>query len=200
MEIHQQDLQRLFDYTRPHLCGLMARLIYASGIRLKEVVEIRVSDLDIEDLRITIRGSGDDLARTVYFPECLKAEIAECLTEKTGEDFLFSLRRSTTGEVLPVSRRTLQIFLTNSSERLKMSKITAETLRMLYALHLLKRGVDPRRLKETMGFKNFQPILRFVKRIPDREIRIASPLNETVPVHAETPGKFAEDQIAIRAS
>ena len=46
MDIQQEELKRLFDYTRPHLCGLMARLIYATGIRLKEVVEIRVEDID----------------------------------------------------------------------------------------------------------------------------------------------------------
>lgn len=210
MDIKQKDLQRLFDFTRPHICGLMARLIYATGIRLKEVVEIRVADVSFEEMRIKVRRTKDEFDRIVYFPECLKPEIEALFELRQPEDYLFSLRRNSAGTVMPVSRRTLQIFLTNSSEKLELPKITAETLRMLYALHLLRQGVDPRRLKDTMGFKNSQPIQRFVKSIPDQEIRIGSPLNEPIP--AEIPGlpsasgdsiEFAEAEIrepAIRAS
>ena len=158
----------------------MARLIYATGIRLKEVVEIRVEDIDSLDMSIQVRRDESEIDRIVYYPECLAFEIENLMQEKKGSDFLFSLRRNHAGDIMPVSRRTLQIFLTNSSEKLQLPKITAETLRMLYAMHLLRRGVDPRRLKKTMGFKNYQPILRFVKKIPEREIRIGSPLNETV--------------------
>lgn len=202
MDIKQGDLQRLFDFTRPHICGLMARLIYATGIRLKEVVEIRVSDVDFGEQQIKVRRSRDEFDRAVYFPECLAPELQALARQRQTGDYLFSLRRNTAGEVMPVSRRTLQIFLTNSSEKLELPKITAETLRMLYAMHLLRQGVDPRRLKDSMGFKNSQPIQRFVKSIPDREIRIGSPLNEPVPADPafEASPQMEADEVAIQAS
>jgi integron integrase len=52
-------------------CGLMARLLYGSGLRLTECIQLRVKDLDFEQFQLMVRnGKGDD-DRVTMLPESL---------------------------------------------------------------------------------------------------------------------------------
>lgn len=54
---------------------LMARLIYASGIRLAECLSIRIQDLDIAGERLTVRGGKGDKDRVTLLPRSLRPEL-----------------------------------------------------------------------------------------------------------------------------
>ena len=51
--------------------GLMARLIYGSGMRIMECVRLRVKDVDFEMREITVRSGKGDKDRLVPLPESL---------------------------------------------------------------------------------------------------------------------------------
>jgi len=52
--------------------ALAARLIYGSGLRLKECLRLRVQDLDLARGMITVRSGKGDKDRTTVLPESLK--------------------------------------------------------------------------------------------------------------------------------
>ncbi|MCB1130615.1 MAG: integron integrase [Verrucomicrobiae bacterium] len=69
--------------------GLMARIQYGGGLRLMELVRLRVKDIDEKRGIITVRGGKGDKDRTTMLPESLRAEVAsrkEELRELFDED------------------------------------------------------------------------------------------------------------------
>lgn len=57
--------------------ALMARIQYGGGLRLKELVSLRVKDVDENRGIITIRETKGDKHRTTILPESLRNEVAE---------------------------------------------------------------------------------------------------------------------------
>ncbi len=57
--------------------GLMARIQYGGGLRLMELVRLRVKDVDEARGIITVRCGKGDKDRTTILPESLRAEVAE---------------------------------------------------------------------------------------------------------------------------
>ncbi len=58
-----------------------AKLQYGSGLRLNELVSLRVKDLDLERGVLTVRCGKGDLDRNTLIPECLKGVLAAHLNE-----------------------------------------------------------------------------------------------------------------------
>ena len=57
--------------------ALMARIQYGSGLRLSELVRLRVKDVDEGRGIITVREAKGDRQRTTLLPESLQVEVAE---------------------------------------------------------------------------------------------------------------------------
>jgi len=60
--------------------SLAAKLQYGSGVRLNELVSLRVKDLDLERGVLTVRSGKGDRDRTTIIPAGLKEELKEHLT------------------------------------------------------------------------------------------------------------------------
>ena len=58
---------------------LMTQLLYGTGLRLMELLRLRVKDLDFERNQIAVRGGKGDKDRVTVFPETLKGELQKHL-------------------------------------------------------------------------------------------------------------------------
>ncbi|KEF42025.1 MAG: integrase [Cyanobium sp. CACIAM 14] len=61
--------------------GLVARLLYGSGLRLMEALRLRVKDLDFEKLQITVRSGKGDKNRRTMLPHTLTEPLRHHLVE-----------------------------------------------------------------------------------------------------------------------
>lgn len=74
------ELQRLF----AHLCGaesMMARLQYGCGLRVSELCQLRIKDVDLERHKLTVRAGKGNKDRMVPMPRCLEEELGGHLDE-----------------------------------------------------------------------------------------------------------------------
>lgn len=62
--------------------GLFLQLLYGTGMRLFEGQRLRVKDLDIPQLRVTIRSGKGDKDRAVMLPACLAKPLTTLLEER----------------------------------------------------------------------------------------------------------------------
>jgi integron integrase len=62
--------------------GLMARLMYGCGLRLMECCRLRVKDLDLARLQITVREGKGDKDRVVMLPRSLQEPLAAQLRRR----------------------------------------------------------------------------------------------------------------------
>jgi integron integrase len=72
-------LDRL-DTDEPY--GLMARLLYGAGLRLLECCRLRVKDVDLARLTLTVRQGKGDKDRVVLLPRSQQAPLAELLRRR----------------------------------------------------------------------------------------------------------------------
>lgn len=58
-------------------CQLPAKLQYGSGLRIRELVNLRIKDIDLERLQLTVRSGKGDRDRVTTLPESLVPELRE---------------------------------------------------------------------------------------------------------------------------
>jgi len=64
--------------------GLAARIQYGAGLRLSELVRLRVQDVDVERGTVTVRGGKGDKDRMTVLPKRLRDEVVEQIEKARG--------------------------------------------------------------------------------------------------------------------
>ncbi|SHF28992.1 integron integrase [Desulfacinum infernum DSM 9756] len=68
------EAQTLLEAVEPDY-RLMVKLLYGSGLRLMELLRLRVKDIDFDGELITVRGGKGDKDRTTLLPESVREEL-----------------------------------------------------------------------------------------------------------------------------
>ncbi|MCB1306645.1 MAG: site-specific integrase [Leptospiraceae bacterium] len=173
---NKHELQQLFAVSSDHVCGLMLRLLYGSGLRLNEIVELKVSDLDMEGMRLRV-GTNGKRTHTTVLPDSVKYDILREMSNKRPEDYIFSLRNAPDGTAIPISKRTLQNYLQRKSAEVNI-RFTAQSLRDSFIVHMLLRGIDSSLLKRILGYRNERSLMRYIHHITGKPIELESPLKD----------------------
>jgi integrase/recombinase XerC len=149
-------------------------LFYASGIRVGELVDLAVEDLDLEQRLVKVRGKGrKERIVPVGRPavEALKAYLATRDTLASGKitGMAGSIRPGGHGSPLFLNRRggrltsrSVERLLEKYLKRSGMGKaITPHGLRHSFATHLLQAGADLRVIQELLGHARLSTTQRY---------------------------------------
>lgn len=127
------------------------QLLYASGVRVSELVGLDVSDVDLEAGTIRVVGKGDRERFACVHPEAVQA-IREWLRVKGESEALFV---SLTGSRL--SDRSARRVLDKHVKAAGLDpKTSPHTLRHSFATHVLEGGADLRDVQVLMGHQAIQ--------------------------------------------
>lgn len=131
---------------------LLLSLAYGAGLRVSEVIALRVQDLNLEELTIHIKQAKGQKDRISVLPEKLLNQLQDFVSLKNGHDFVFASER---GGVL--STRTVQKIFENALKVSNIKKnVTFHSLRHSFATHLLENGIDVRYAQELLGHQNIR--------------------------------------------
>ncbi len=130
----------------------MLEVMYATGIRVSELIELDVDDVNLELGIIKCNGAKKSRAIPLY-PAALRAltvylqDVRDSMTASTDESALFV---NVSG--VRMSRQGFWKILKHYQETAHIDKeITPHTLRHSFAVHLLENGADLGSLQELMG-------------------------------------------------
>lgn len=151
---------------------LLISLAYGAGLRVSEVLRIKVKDLNFEDLFICIRQSKGKKDRMTLLPQKL-AWTLQCLCEnKNLYDYIFQSERG--GKL---SERTAQKIFLSALQKSGIKKdATFHSLRHSFATHLLENGTDVRYIQELLGHTDIRTTQIYAKVTNLRLKNIKSPL------------------------
>lgn len=150
--LSREEVGRIVDAVKNQKHRLILALAYGAGLRVSEVMDLRIRDVDLQELTIHIKRAKGNKDRLTVFPEKLKAEITELVALRDPEDYLF---RSERGGKL--TERTAQAIFERALNAAKIQKeATFHSLRHSFATHLLENGVDVRYVQELLGHKNIR--------------------------------------------
>lgn len=135
--------------------SVMMEILYATGIRISELVEIKNGDLSEDFSSVLIKGKGGKQRVVPLFgkvKEVLKKYLFEKRHFNTEGSFLFP-SNSKFGHI--TRHRFFQLLKKLSLEcGINVSKVSPHTIRHSFASHLLERGVDLRIIQESLGHKD----------------------------------------------
>lgn len=153
--------------------NLMVSLAYSSGLRVSEVVDLKVKDINIGELIIHIKGAKGNKDRITVFPEKLEEKIKKFMSSKSNNDFVFSSERG--GKL---TTRTAQKIFENALKKSKIQKdATFHSLRHSFATHLLENGVDVRYVQELLGHSNIRTTQIYTQVTNPKLKKIKSPFD-----------------------
>ncbi len=127
---------------------LMIGLIYACGLRVSELVNLKIHNLDFNEKVGYVRQSKNKKDRMFNIPNFLFDELKnQCkIQESKGKEYLF------TGFKGKLSTRNIQSIVQKATKRAGINKPAhVHTLRHSFATHLLESGVDIRKIQELLG-------------------------------------------------
>lgn len=141
-----------FDYRNK----AMLELMYATGLRVSELVSIEYSNIDFENSIIRIDGKGKK-ERIIPLGEVASYYLKVYLSDYRSK----LLKRNTYNQVFlnnhgkPIARQGFNYILENIRELTGITKeITPHVLRHSFATHLLEGGADIRSIQEMLGHEN----------------------------------------------
>lgn len=135
----------------------MLELLYATGIRVSELLSLRFTNVDLQNNLIRVEGKGSK-ERIVPFNETSKKYLELYINEyrpkliKPGKYFeeLFLNNRGT-----PLTRQGMFKLLKNLCHQVGIEKnVSPHVLRHSFATHLLNNGADLRVIQEFLGHSN----------------------------------------------
>jgi site-specific recombinase XerD len=167
-----KQINQILENTKNEKHYLIFALSYGSGLRLNELITLRIKDLDFDkDIIKICNKQGRELRKTIL-PTILKNKLHKYQNNKKPLEPLFTNNKNTR-----LSERTIQQALKRALVRAKIKKnVSFQALRNSFAIHLLESGIGIKSLQETVGHKNIRSTKNYQKNVRDSVTKIKSPL------------------------
>ncbi|MBN2444892.1 MAG: tyrosine-type recombinase/integrase [Spirochaetales bacterium] len=150
--LNKEEILTLLSKIKNKKHYLMIALLYASGLRVSELVSLKVKDVDVSALTIHIRNSKHHKDRITVFSEKLRNNLAELIKNKMPEEYLFLSMYEKKYAV-----RTVQQIIETAHLKTHINKrVTCHTLRHSFATHLKESGVDLKSIQSLLGHKSIK--------------------------------------------
>ena len=141
----KEEVRRLIDAADNRKSRLIVSLLYSSGLRVSELVNLKVADLSLDENIGWVRKGKGSKDRLFSISSSLSKEVKEYLNEKGDNVYLFS-------KDSPLTTRNIQKIVKGTRIRSKINKkVTPHTLRHSFATHLLEQGTDIRVIQSLLG-------------------------------------------------
>lgn len=170
--LSREEINRILTVTKNRKHRLLLGLAYGAGLRVSEVVALRVQDIDFGERTIHVKQAKGQKDRISVLPEKIRRELQDFITGKLGNESVFP---SEWGGQL-TSRTAQKVF----GHALTLAGIkkpaTFHSLRHSFATHLLENGIDIRYVQELLGHNNIRTTQRYTQVTRPQLKSITSPL------------------------
>ena len=153
--LNYEDLDKLLNYPdRSNKYGLRDALIlemlYSSGVRVSELANMKLSDIDFKERKILIFGKGSKERYVYYGSKC--AELLDLylkIDHRNSPYLLIGKRKEKLNE------REIRDIVTGTAKKAGIAvHVTPHTLRHTYATHMLNEGADLKSVGDLLGHES----------------------------------------------
>ena len=135
----------------------MLEVLYGCGLRVSELINLKISNLylNIEFIKVTGKGDKERLvpigAEAIKYLDIYMNQERVHVNIKPGkEDYVFLNRRGS-----PLSRVMIFLIIKDLAEKINLKKsISPHTFRHSFATHLIEGGADLRAVQEMLGHES----------------------------------------------
>ena len=172
--LSREEVARLFAHTGLPRHRVVLMTAYAAGLRVGEVVRLRVQDIDSDRMTIRVeQGKGAQDRYTLLSPRLLE-ELRSYWRLEHPYPWFFPMRKAPR----PMNYTTAERMYTAAKHRAGIAKAgNIHALRHAFATHLLESGTDIHTIQRLLGHHHITSTMRYLhlarKNVTDR----SSPLD-----------------------
>lgn len=171
--LSHQDIKKLFQAVTNTKHLLMLKLCYGMGLRVSEVVNLKITDIDSNRMQVLIEASKGKKDRYVNLPHATLDALRSYYKTYKPRKYLFEGQYG--GQY---STRSVQAVFKTALKKAKINKaIGIHGLRHSYATHLLEFGTDISFIQKLMGHNDLKTTLRYAQISQAAIGKIVSPLD-----------------------
>lgn len=157
-------------------------LAYSAGLRVSEVISLKVTDINSHRMQITINAAKGKKDRVVTLSPVILSLLREYYTRYQPKTWLFEGQTAQEH----YSSRSAQLIFKAAYKNLGLpSSISFHSLRHSYATHLLENGTDITYIQKLLGHSDIKTTLRYTHVSNKNMATIESPLDKILRKRAE---------------
>lgn len=170
--LSKEEILKILEITKNPKHKLLLSLSYASWLRVSEIINLKVWNIDLEWLTIHIKWAKWNKDRITIFSQKLKNDLWKIILYKEKNDYIIESERW-----WKLTSRTAQIIFKNSLKKSWIKKqATFHSLRHSFATHLLENGTDIRYIQELLWHSSIKTTQIYTKVMNPNLKNISSPL------------------------
>ena len=171
--LSREEVARLLKVTTNLKHKALLMVAYSAGLRVGEVVRLKVSDIDSRRMQIRVTAGKGAKDRYTLLSETALTVLRDYFRAYKPKDWLFPGQDSTDH----LSERSAQKIFKQAAAKAGAKSVTFHTLRHSFATHLLEDGVDIRYIQELLGHGSIETTERYTHVTQKGIERIKSPLD-----------------------
>ena len=144
-----EDIEKLINTTDCLRDKAILEILYGTGIRRAELVNIRKKDINFRDSYVKVLGKGCKERIVPLHPTALK--LATKLTVNTDSEWLFPSPKNGNKQL---SYRAINTIITRLADRAGLSNITPHRFRHSFCSHLYSAGAELKVIQDLAGHQN----------------------------------------------
>jgi len=147
---------------------LVIELAYKSGLRRKELANLKVEDFLPKERYLIVRHGKGDKDRTVPLPLIIAQKLADFVTDKKPGSSVFVLSPASISDKIHRCAQKAGV------------KIHAHSLRHGYATRLLEKGANVKAVQELLGHSRLDTTESYLSLLPNHLVQAVDLLDEPV--------------------
>jgi len=168
----REEVRRLINVVENKKHKLIISLLYSSGMRLSELINLKVGDLELVENMGWVRSGKGSKDRMFLLSEKIVPDLKNHLRSMKNEDYVFQ------GWDGRMSARAVQKIVSGAAKKAGIEKnVHVHTLRHSFATHLLESGEDIRKIQELLGHSNLNTTQLYTHLTTDQLKKVKNPLD-----------------------
>lgn len=171
------EITRILNASPTRMSKLAIGIMYAAGLRNRELCRLRVQDLDFDRGTIRVAQGKGSADRLVMLPTTFSARLAEMCAELKADDWIFPSAEHRRNR--HISSRTLQRWVHVAVDMAGIKRhITPHSFRHAFATHLLENGTDIRFIQKLLGHQRLETTTIYTRVAKINTTSVVSPLDK----------------------
>jgi integrase/recombinase XerD len=170
--LYKDDVLSVLEQIKNPKHKLMISMLFGSGLRVGELVKIRIRDVDFDSLTVRIVNAKQNKDRITVFSEGLVEGLKSLVKGRDPKAHLFQTQNNEM-----YTKRTVQTVFRRAFDSSGIQKkASCHTLRHSFATALLTNGIDIRSIKDLLGHKSIKTTMIYLHVTERSSKKIKSPL------------------------
>jgi integrase/recombinase XerD len=170
--LSREEVRTLIDSADTIKSRLIISMLYSAGLRVSELVNLKVNDINFKDRSGWVRRGKGAKDRVFVISEKLAEDLQYFINTRGKENqFMFSKAK-------PLTTRNIQKIMQGTRRRAGINKkITPHTLRHSFATHLLEQGTDIRVIQAMLGHSSLSTTQVYTHISTEQIKKVTNPLD-----------------------